>query len=156
MLIVGGFDDAGSPTVKIRIGGDLGTQHYTAIIDTGFSGFVALPQVEMVPLGLSTEPAAASVMLGNGDIIFNLIAQGTVTLGDQQAATGPILLDETMNDILVGMAFLRAFKLALILTDAAVVLHDREETLDVVAQFIQAAPAGLPNTSPSAHGADDE
>jgi predicted aspartyl protease len=128
---------------------------YTAIIDTGFNGFVALPLLEMVPLGLSTDPAAASVMLGNGDAIYNLVAQGSVALGGR-SETGSILLDETTTDVLVGMALLRTFKLALIVTDTAVVLHDRREALEVIAQLMQTAPSGLPNSSPLAAGADDE
>ena len=158
MLVVGAFDDAGNATIRIRIGGPLAIQSYIAIIDTGFSGFIAMPQVEMVPLGLATQYAAAAVMLGNGEIIYNLVALGHVTIGGRTVA-GPILLDETTNDVLVGMAFLRAFKLALILTDTAVVLHDKEETWEAVAQFMQTAPAGLPNASPAtstSRGADNE
>jgi predicted aspartyl protease len=148
MLILGAFDDAGNATVKIRVSGDLGTNDYTAIVDTGFSGFVAMPLVEMVPLGLSTQPTAATVILGNGEVIYNLVSAGTVTLGGQ-AETGSILLDDTTNDVLIGMAFLRTFRLALIVTDTAIVLHDRAETLEAVARFMQTAPVGLPNTSPS-------
>ena len=135
MLLIGDFDDKGSPTIKIRIRGTLGVRDYTAIIDTGFTGFVALPQVEMVRLGLATEHAAAAVMLGNGQIIYNLLASGQIIVGGQ-SETGPILLDETTNDILIGMQFLRTFKLGLILTHTAVVLHDKEQTLEAVAKFI--------------------
>lgn len=136
MLIVGAFDEAGSPTIPVRISGELGSREYIATIDTGFTGFVALPTMEIVPLGLSTPPSAASVMLGNGEIIYNLIAQGRVTVGGQ-SVEGPILLDDTGNDTLVGMAFLRAFQLALIVTDSSVVLHDRDETLEAVTQFVR-------------------
>ncbi len=136
MLIVGAFDEAGSPTIPVRISGELGSREYIVTIDTGFTGFVALPTMEIVPLGLSTLPSAASVMLGNGEIIYNLIAQGRVTVGGQ-SVEGPILLDDTGNDTLVGMAFLRAFQLALIVTDSSVVLHDRDETLEAVTQFVR-------------------
>jgi hypothetical protein len=101
----------------------------------------------MVPLGLATLPAAASVMLGNGAIIANLVAEGTVAFGDR-AETGSILLDDTSNDVLVGMAFLRRFKLALIVTETAVVLHDKEEALETVAKYMETAPVGSPNTAP--------
>jgi len=76
-------------------------------------------------------------MLGNGEIIYNLIAQGRVSLGDQ-SVEGPILLDDTSNDVLIGMAFLRAFRLALIITDTTVILHDRAETLEAVSHFMHA------------------
>ena len=151
MLIVGAFDEDGNATVRIRISGDGGANDYTAIVDTGFSGFVAMPQIEMIPLGLATEPAAASVMLGNGDTIYNLVATATVTISGREES-GSILLDETTNDVLVGMAFLRKFELALILTDNAIILHDRAETLEAVAQFMATAPAGSPNINPLAAG----
>jgi predicted aspartyl protease len=96
MLVVGAFDESGSPNVKIRASGSLGSRDYTATIDTGFSGFVALPLVEMVPLGLATKPSAASVMLGNGQIIYNLVAEGLITLSGQ-SESGSILLDETSS-----------------------------------------------------------
>lgn len=159
MLIVGAFDDDGNATVQIRVSGNGGEKDYIAIVDTGFSGFIAMPQIEMVPLGLATEQAAATVMLGNGDIIYNLVATGAATISGRKES-GSILLDETTNDVLVGMAFLRRFDLALILTDSAVILHDRAETLEAVAQFMATAPVGVPNTSPSAdadeNGGDDE
>jgi predicted aspartyl protease len=152
MLLVGAFDEAGNATVRIRVSGELGAIDYTAIIDTGFSGFVALPLVDIVPLGFSTEPAAASVMLGNGTIIPNLVAQGNVTLGGQ-TETGAVLLDDTSNDVLVGMAFLRKFKLALIVTDTAVVLYDKEEILEAIAEFMGTVPLGTPNLT---QGKDNE
>jgi hypothetical protein len=77
-----------------------------------------------------------------------------------QAADGTVLLDETSNDLLIGMAFLRAFKLALIITGTTVILYDGDETLEAVFAFMRTAPQGLPNTSPSAstttHEVDDE
>jgi predicted aspartyl protease len=159
VLVVGAFDTAGSPTIKIRISGDSEPREYAATIDTGFTGFVALPLVEMVPLGLTTQPGAASVMLGDGTIIQNLVAQGRVALSGQ-TADGTVLLDETSNDVLIGMAFLRAFKLALIITETTVILYDGDETLEAVFAFMRTAPQGLPNTSPSAstttHEVDDE
>ena len=149
MLVVGAFDSSGSPTVRIRVSGDFGSRDYVATIDTGFTGFVALPLVEMVPLGLATQPGAASVMLGDGTIVQNLIAQGSVTLSGRSAG-GTILLDETSGDVLIGMAFIRAFKLALIITETTVILYDEDETLEAVSNFMQTAPVGLPNPSRSA------
>lgn len=138
MLIAGAFDEAGSPTIKIRVSGDRGSRDYAATIDTGFTGFVALPLVEIVPLGLSTDPGAASVMLGDGTIIENLVARGSVILGSH-LAVGTILLDETSADVLIGMAFLRAFAVTLIVTDKIVALCDAAESVETVAELIQSA-----------------
>jgi predicted aspartyl protease len=138
VLIAGAFDEAGSPTIKIRVGGDLGSRDYAATIDTGFTGFVALPLVEMIPLGLATQPGAASVMLGDGTIVENLVAQGSVILGSH-SAVGAILLDETSADVLIGMAFLRAFAVTLIVTEKIVALCDAAERLEAVVEFIRSA-----------------
>jgi predicted aspartyl protease len=62
MLIPGSFDTDGSPIVKIKVAGDLGEKEYAAVIDTGCTGFVALPLAEMIPLGL-TISGAVSVQL---------------------------------------------------------------------------------------------
>jgi predicted aspartyl protease len=76
MLILGKFDDSGNATIDIRVAGDTGFKNYNAIMDTGFSGFVALPLVDMIELGLSTQ-GATNVMLGDGSIITNLFPQET-------------------------------------------------------------------------------
>lgn len=74
-----------------------------------------------------------------------------MTLGTQ-IRPGTILLDETSTDVLIGMAFLREFKMALILTNSAVILYDEHETLDAIAQFMGTAPQGQPNTTPTGIG----
>src|SRR5438876_725328 len=127
MLLAGAFDQTGSATIKIQVAGSGPAREYVATIDTGFSGFVAMPLHEMIPLGLKTE-GAASVALGDGSVIYDLVAPGFVTVG-AQTERGSILLDEKSTDVLIGMDFLRAFKLGLILTNTAVVLYDESETL---------------------------
>jgi predicted aspartyl protease len=147
MLILGSFDESGNAIVSIRVAGELGSRDYPAVIDTGFSGFVALPLLEMIPLGLVTQ-GAANVMLGDGSVVPNLVAAGSVTFGGQ-TESGTILLDETSTDVLVGMAFLREFNLALILTSTVVLLYHQHETLEAVVSLMRAAPMGAPNTAPS-------
>jgi predicted aspartyl protease len=148
MLILGTFDSSGNALINIRVDGNSGFKNYDAIVDTGFSGFVALPIAEMIDLGLITE-GVTTVMLGDGSVITNLVSSGIVTLATQ-AEIGTILLDETSTDVLIGMALLREFKLALILTNSAVVLYDEHETIEAVAGFMGAAPQGQPNTAPAA------
>ncbi|MDN3279126.1 hypothetical protein QWJ07_33015 [Frankia sp. RB7] len=148
MLILGSFDEYGNATVDITVAGASGSKIYRAIIDTGFSGFVALPLIDMIELGLSTQ-GAANVTLGNGSVISSLISTGAVTLGNQ-TESGTIILDDTSTDVLVGMALLREFKVALIVTNTAIVLYDEHETLEAIASFIGRAPQGQPNTAPSA------
>jgi hypothetical protein len=100
----------------------------------------------MIPLGLTTS-GAVSVQLGNGVVIDSLVAQGIVVLSSQ-AEIGTIILDQNSNDILVGLDFLRKFKLGLILTDSVVVLYDSQETMEAIAEFMASAPTGSPTPEP--------
>jgi predicted aspartyl protease len=147
MLLTGAFDTTGSATLRIKVAGSRPAREFIATIDTGFSGFVALPLHEMISLGLKSE-GATSVMLGDGSVVDNLVAPGFVTVG-AQTERGSILLDENSTDVLIGMDFLRTFKLGLILTNTAIVLYDEAETMLAVLRFMNTAPAGQPNTSPS-------
>ena len=147
MLILGKFDSTGSAIVDIQVAGPSGKKTYSATIDTGFSGFVALPYSEMIDLGLSVH-GAANVQLGDGSIITSDLSSGKVSLGDLDA-TGTIVLDETSAEVLIGMDFLREFKLALILTNSAIVLYDEREGLDEIVRLMSTAPEGQPNATPS-------
>jgi predicted aspartyl protease len=131
MLTQGGFDSSGSPIVEITVAGASTSKTYQAVIDTGFTGFVELPLFEMVELGLTTQ-GAANVMLGDGSIVTNLLSTADVHLGDQ-AQSGTILLADNSSGVLIGMAFLREFKKALILTNDVVLLHEEHETLELIA-----------------------
>jgi predicted aspartyl protease len=146
MLIPGGFDSSGSPTITIRVVGPLGSKTYEAVIDTGFTGFVELPLVEVVELGLKTQ-GAANVMLGDGTVVTNSLATADVHLGDQ-SESGTILLADSSSGVLVGMAFLREFKKSLILTNGAVVLYDEHETIEGIVELMKDLPQGQPNTNP--------
>ena len=71
MLLTGAFDATGSPTLKIKVAGAGPAREYVATIDTGFTGFVTLPLVEMVPLQLKTV-SATRVTLGDGSVVEDL------------------------------------------------------------------------------------
>jgi predicted aspartyl protease len=133
-LILGTFDRTGSAVVNVRVTGINPPREYTAVIDTGFNAFIAMPIAAMVDLGLKSE-GAAKVTLGDGSTIDNFVARGAVTLGSQ-TKTCDILLDENSNEILIGLSLLRGFKLGLVITDTIVLLYDQEETLGTVAAFV--------------------
>src|SRR5437879_13865128 len=112
-LILGAFDRYGSAIVN------------TAVIDTGFNAFIAMPIAAMIDLGLKSE-GAAKVTLGDGSTIDNFVARGAVTLGSQTKMCD-ILLDENSTEILIGLSLLRGFKLGLVITDTIVLLYDEQE-----------------------------
>jgi clan AA aspartic protease len=137
-LILGTFDTSGSAIVNIRVAGMNPAHEYTAVIDTGFNAFIAMPIAAMIDLGLKSE-AAVKVTLGDGSTIDNFVARGAVTLGSQ-TKTCDILLDENSNEILIGLSLLRGFKLGLVVTDRIVLLYDEQETLETVAAFVSGLP----------------
>jgi predicted aspartyl protease len=146
-LILGAFNRSGSATLKIRVAGTTPAQEYDAVIDTGFNGFLAMPIMAMVDLGLRSE-GAVTVTLGDGSKVDNLVARGSITIGSRTEICD-ILLDENSPEVLLGLSLLRAFSLALIITDTVVLLYDEKETLGTVAAFMNTLPQGLPNTSSS-------
>jgi len=81
------------------------------------------------------------VQLGDGSIVTSDLASAKVTFGNLEA-TGTVVLDDGSAEVLVGMAFLREFKLALILTSSAVVLYDAHEALDEIMRMISEVPKG--------------
>jgi predicted aspartyl protease len=143
-LILGAFDSSGSAIIKIRVAGAQPARDYEAVIDTGFSAFVAMPIGVMIELGLRSE-GAARVTLGDGSTIDNLVARASVTVGSRTEICD-ILLDESSTEVLVGLSLLRAFNLALIITETVVLLYDEHETLATVAAFMNSLPTTLPNT----------
>jgi clan AA aspartic protease len=145
-MFTGTFDGSNTPTLEIRVNGNGDSKDYRAAIDTGFTGFVSLPINEMVPLRLKTD-GAARVTLADGSEVIDHLAPGSVTLGDQ-TQEGLICLDETSAEVLIGMAFLRTFKLALIITSTSITLYDEKETLQAVADFMEYVPLGEPDVSP--------
>ncbi|HEY6242590.1 MAG TPA: hypothetical protein VIX17_01510 [Pyrinomonadaceae bacterium] len=106
---IGSFNPLGSPTLKIKITGALGTQQdFEAIIDTGFSGFLSMPTVRAFPLGLILY-GTTRVILADGGVAFKYTALGSVTV-EAESAAGIIILEPNSTDFLVGMDFLTKFK----------------------------------------------
>jgi predicted aspartyl protease len=52
-LWTGYFDKSGSPAIKVMIHGPFAKPvEFDAILDTGFTGFIAMPLLKALPLGL--------------------------------------------------------------------------------------------------------
>jgi predicted aspartyl protease len=128
MLIAAGFFDSnGNPSLRIGLAGvfnNKGTE-FDTIIDTGFSGFIAMPLIKAFPLGLPLA-GTTSVTLADGASHTKLIAIGKATVGDR-TKDGIVILEPSSNDILIGMDFLRTFGLALSLDTTKIVLCDEQE-----------------------------
>ena len=146
----GFFNSSGSPALKISLCGAAKqvSKEFEAIVDTGFTGFLAMSMVEAFPLGLILTGSSKTI-LADGSATNDLRALGTVVVGNEERV-GTILLSAAAGAILVGMEFLTAFEKTLFVCTASgssvVVLMDNSE----FKQFAQKeAPKGPPAAGPA-------
>ena len=73
--MIGSFDSSGSPTIAIKVSGPLGSERdFTALIDTGFTGFLTLPSDLIIALGLEWR-GREQALLGDGHVsVFDVYA----------------------------------------------------------------------------------
>ncbi len=86
-------------------------QNFAAIVDTGFTGFVAMPLIKAFPLGLVLA-GTTNIVLADGSTRPRLTAYGDAIL-DKTMKPGVVILDPTSDDVLLGMDFLRKFEATL-------------------------------------------
>ena len=128
-LWTGFFDKTGSPALKVKIRGPFGKGvEFDAILDTGFTGFISMPLMKALPLGLMLY-GTMSIELADGSKATKLTAKGMAeVLGEKKV--GVVVLEPTSNDVLLGMAFLRIFGRALFVTKNLTFLVDETRTPD--------------------------
>src|SRR5690242_13746171 len=143
LVATGYFDKNFNPCLKITLSGAFPGpgKEFEAIIDTGFTGFVSIPLIQAFPLGLPLF-GTTRLTLADGSTSDRLTALGRLTLLGQQTREGLVILEQSSTEVLVGMGFLRAFELALIITKDEVTVFD-EEVLNQLKQQAagQQAPA---------------
>jgi predicted aspartyl protease len=123
----GFFDKSGSPALKIKIKGPFGDGvEFDAVLDTGFTGFICMPLLRALPLGLLLY-GTTQVELADGNKSMKITAKGMAKIGDEEKV-GVVILEPTSNDVLLGMAFLRLFEKALFVTQKLVFLIDESRT----------------------------
>lgn len=123
----GHFDSLGNPCLKFHLCGvahDPPGLEFEAIIDTGFSGFIQLPMQHAFSLKLPLE-GTSSYVLADGSRGTSLTALAHTTFGGT-TVLGVVSLTPGSLDVLVGMDFLRRFKLGLIMTKGTIVLSDED------------------------------
>ncbi len=107
------FDGDGRPTVDIEVSNPLGWKKpVTALIDTGFDGFLSLPISQAFPIGLMLR-GTVSVTLADGSTQDKLYCLGTLHF-DGDVADGIMIIEWSSGTALVGMEFLRTFSRCLI------------------------------------------
>ena len=106
---MGYFGDNGSPVIEIEVSGPINpARKMTAVIDTGFSGFLLLPILEAFPVGLILS-GTTSIELADGSQQSKLTCLGEIHFGGVRKV-GLIIIEWESTDILVGMDFLRKFE----------------------------------------------
>lgn len=120
---IGSFDKSGSPILRVSVSGPFteGVE-FDAVLDTGFSGFLSLPLIQAIKLGLVLH-GTTFVTLADGSQSFKLTAKGMVAIkGESQI--GVAILEPSSTEILLGMGFLRLFNRALYVSHDAIIVTD--------------------------------
>ena len=81
-------------------------REFTGMIDTGFSGFLLLPLIEALPVGLVLA-STANYTLADSSVHTTLLCRGRITLGDGGGAEGMVSVTSADADVLLGVDFLR-------------------------------------------------
>lgn len=81
-----------------------------------------MPIMQAFPLGLPLQ-GTTSIILADGTKHTRLCAVAEAHLSDR-TKSGIVILEESAQDVLIGMDFLRAFKLTLVVGNGRVLLYD--------------------------------
>jgi clan AA aspartic protease len=108
LLWVGKTEDEASPVIRISItASNAKAQEFEAIIDTGFTGFLSIPQQEADRLGLVPISTQIVVFADNSEHV-RWIANAIVIMG-HESQEGAAFLEPFSNEVLLGMEFIRKF-----------------------------------------------
>jgi predicted aspartyl protease len=133
MAVRGYLAVSGCPAIVVRIQGVATSVEVEALVDTGFNGFLRLPIVQAIPIGLLLDGTSFATY-ADGRSELNLTARVEILLG-AESRKGTALLDFSGGEVLVGMAFLQEFRKSLVLHRSEVYLIDEPE-LDTALQFL--------------------
>jgi predicted aspartyl protease len=128
MMHAAGFYIENNPCVKVHVCGskyDPPGLACTAVIASGFTGFLLLPMRIGFEVGLKRRGAIACE-LANGTLMDCLTASGTVTFAGKTVRNGIILLAEDARDILLGTVFLRLFGAKVVIGASTVDIYDKD------------------------------
>jgi predicted aspartyl protease len=150
--IIGFIGKSGSPCIKLTIEGtfpDSG-QEFEVTVDTGFTGFISMPIMMALPLGLALY-GTTSVQFGDGKTSTRFTALAVARLGVDSEA-GVVILEPSHDTILVGMEFLNAFKKTVFMHRGMLMMMDQTEVDKTISeetiQQIKAAQDALNNPAP--------
>ncbi len=120
-MISGTITRAGSPIVEIRLLGRKAQTTIEGILDTGFDGYLCLPIIVAVPLGLELIDVADSELADGTVVEDEPVFAGQVEWGDKILDV-EILLTRT-TEALIGTALLRDTEVHLDFTSGTVIIE---------------------------------
>ena len=121
----GSLDSNHSPLVTIAVSAPSGPSHFVdALIDTGFTGFVQLPERRARELGLTLR-AVSEAQYADGRTGTIPLAWAKVTLG-RDVQEGFVHIQSGSDEVIVGVELLRIFQkiFVLAIADSLVLLVD--------------------------------
>lgn len=135
MFWQGKFDADGNPTLTFRISADSSTPgvEVTAIIDTGFTGFVLVPMQYQLSLGL-TPKSTTRLKLADDSVCIGVLADAYVSLDENTGRSGVVTLESKCKEILIGMDFLRQFGFGLAIFSDLISLIDEARLKGIIDQ----------------------
>jgi clan AA aspartic protease len=136
------------PVISLVVAGTQGhPEQFDAVVDTGFSGFLMMSAEAAAQHGFSSGPSTTGTM-ADGSRVALPTALATVGFANR-THLGVVTLAPTAVVSLVGIDFLRAFKLALVMTNEQIWLMDESEfekiALNSGARQLNVGPAQTPN-----------
>jgi predicted aspartyl protease len=123
--IRGSLDSSRCPVVTVGVSAPSNpSRPFEAVVDTGFTGFVQLPESRAQELGLAPR-TTSETQYADGRIDIVPLAWGKVTLGTE-VQEGLVHLQHGSDEVIVGVEFLRLFRKTLVLSiaDGTVLLVD--------------------------------
>lgn len=135
------------PVISLLVAGTQGhPEQFDAVVDTGFSGFLMMSAEAASHHGFPSGPSTMGTM-ADGSRVAMPTALATVGFA-KRTHRGVVTLAPTSIVSLVGIDFLRAFKLALVMTNEQIWLMDEPEfekiALNSGARQVDAGPVQNP------------
>ncbi|HET6402203.1 MAG TPA: retroviral-like aspartic protease family protein [Candidatus Kapabacteria bacterium] len=103
----GSLLEDGTPVLSITIFGPHTSKEFNAIIDTGFNGFLSIPQKDADALGIIPQ-ITERVFFADNNSHIRWTSIATITVGSEQRK-GVVYLEPASEEVLLGVEFLRRF-----------------------------------------------
>jgi len=126
-VTIGLIGNSGSPCIKIKVSGvfPASAVEVEATVDTGFTGFLSMPIMTALPLGL-TLYGTTDVQFADGSTSTRFTALGVADLAGESKA-GVVILEPATTMVLVGMKFLQAFQKTIFMHRGVLFMMDEAE-----------------------------